>query len=41
MDDDVEEVVSEREDHVSENSKSDNDFEEEDEIELQLVPKQR
>jgi len=40
---DVEEQedVSECEDHISENSKSDSDFEEEDEIEHQLVTKKR
>ena len=36
FDDDVEEEVSECEDHLS-----NSDFEEKDEIELQLVPKQR
>ena len=36
FDDDVEEEVSECEDHIS-----DSDFEEEDEIEHQLVPKRR
>ncbi|XP_071390069.1 piggyBac transposable element-derived protein 4-like [Centroberyx affinis] len=41
FDDDVEEEVSECEDHISENSESDSDFEEEDEIEHQLVPKRR
>jgi len=40
-DDDVEEEVSEREDHISESSESDSDFEEEDEIEHQLVTKKR
>lgn len=38
---DVEEEVSECEDHISENSESDSDFEGEDEIEHQLVPKRR
>ncbi|XP_069008593.1 LOW QUALITY PROTEIN: piggyBac transposable element-derived protein 4-like [Embiotoca jacksoni] len=41
LDEDVEEEFSECEDHISEKSKSDSDFEEEDEIEHQLVPKQR
>ena len=43
FDDDVEEgeEVSEYEDHISENSESDSDFEEEDEIEYQLVAKKR
>lgn len=40
-DDDVEEEVSEYEDHIFENSESDSDFEEEDEIEHHLVTKQR
>lgn len=40
-DDDVEEEVSECEDHISENSESDSDFEEEDEVEQQFVPKRR
>eukprot|EP00066_Takifugu_rubripes_P014261 XP_011603527.1 PREDICTED: piggyBac transposable element-derived protein 4-like [Takifugu rubripes] len=39
--DDVEEEVSEFEDHISENSESDSDSEEDDEIEHQPVPKQR
>ena len=39
-DDDVEEEVSEREDHISESSESDSDFEE-DEIEHQLVTNKR
>ena len=42
-DDDVEEEeeVSEFEDHISENSESDSDFEKENEIEHQLVTKKR
>ena len=42
-DDDVEEEeeASECEDHISENSESDSDFEEEDAIEHQLVTKKR
>lgn len=40
-DNDVEEEVSEYEDHISENSDSNSDFEEADAIEHQLVPKQR
>ena len=43
FDDDVEEEeeVSECEDHISENSESDSDFEEKDEIEHQLDTKKR
>ena len=43
FDDDVEEEeeASECEDHISENSESDSDFEEEDEIKHQLVTKTR
>lgn len=40
-DDDVEEEVSECEDHISENTESDSDFEAEHEVDHQLVPKQR
>ncbi|KAL3969261.1 leucine-rich repeat-containing G protein-coupled receptor 6 [Sarotherodon galilaeus] len=40
-DDDVEEEVSEYEDHISENSESDSDFEEEDEVEHHLITKRR
>lgn len=42
FDDDVEEEVSECVDHIFENSKSNNNFEEEDEIDLvhHLVPEQ-
>lgn len=39
--DDVKEDVSEYEDHISQNSKSDSDFEEENEVEHHLEPKQR